>query len=241
MKETPILFTPANVRLLLSGAKTQTRRVIEPQPQPDGGRGLSPVLPYHTSLGKWTWVLAATGHGDGTSGKWCPYGIVGDHLWVKEAWRLGKPHDKRKGSEVWEHLTEIGKGVTVLYEAGGWKSVAPFERAHPKYKDDEPMPEWAGRKRSAMFMPRWASRIILEITDVRVERVQSISHEDAIAEGCKGYGWVSGSPYISGPHTEDGKLPQEEYKELWDSINSDKHPWKSNPFVWCLSFKLVTP
>jgi hypothetical protein len=83
-KERPILFNTEMVRKILSGEKTQTRRIVKPQPQKNGGNVLSELLPYKTPVGTWTWVLKETGMSDGTSGKPCPYGDIGDFLWVRE-------------------------------------------------------------------------------------------------------------------------------------------------------------
>lgn len=159
----------------------------------------------------------------------------GRRLWIREAWRVGKPHDGRDATEIWEHLTERKQGVTVLYKAGGWKSVAPFERAEPTYPPDEPMPNWAGRYRHARFMPRWASRTVVEITEVRVERLQDISEADAKAEGA--------SPIYPPIMYPDEPLSEYHYTRgfqvLWDSINLETHPWKNNDWVWAISFRKV--
>lgn len=94
------------------------------------------------------------------------------------------------------------------------------------YYMDGCRPTMRGHKRlTAMFMPKWAARTWLEITEVRIERLQNISEADCIAEGCP-------KEYLLGVNW---------YKHLWDEINGKKHPWASNPFVWCLSFKVVKP
>ena len=241
MKERPVLFTPENVRKILVEEKTQTRRVIVPQPvvdttgnsliddywlkKPFGGL----ILPKARDL----WM-------------YCPYGQPGDVLWVKEAWRVGKPQDHRTPTEIWEHLKNIGKGITILYGAGGWRSTAPVEGTET---------DWAGIKRSAMFMPRWASRITLEITDVRVERLQDISEEDAIAEGIHSDRVITGVHCYGGPPIEehgDRFWPSKDdtreegfedavsaYAALWDSINGEKHPWANNDWVWAITFKQI--
>ena len=105
------------------------------------------------------------------------------------------------------------------------------------YKADgyEAVKEAGERWIPAIYMPRWASRVIPEITGVRVERVRDITNEDARAEGCAGgviRGWSEKNP----------SEPYEEFSELWDSINAQRrYSWESNPFVWVLSFKVITP
>lgn len=189
MKERPILFSSAMARPILraDSPKTQTRRAAD---YPSWVETIRPdVGPWFEGIGDHPQGQCFHPHcacieGQSKFTRACPYGIIGDRLWVKEAWRVGKPHDKRSPSAIWDHLKSTsGKGVTVLYEAGGWKSVSPFERVEARYPDNEEMPKWAGRKRSSMFMPRWASRITLEIIDVRIQRVQAISESDALAEG----------------------------------------------------------
>lgn len=153
---------------------------------------------------------------------------------MKEPFSLGKAQDVRTPVEAWEHVKETKQGLTVLYRAGGWKSVAPFERQEPIYPDNEPMPEWAGRRRHGMFMPRWASRITLEITDIRVQRVQEISTEDCIAEGCVPFYTHKkcGEDFCPVHHQE-----RAEYKKIWDEINGKTNPWEQNPWVWAISFR----
>ncbi len=219
MRERPILFSPWSVQRILANQKTQTRRVIQPPPRE-------------------TDFVAITG--DTILLRRCPFGDRGDVLWVKEPFSLGKAQDGRTPAEAWEHVKERKQGLTVLYRAGGWKSVAPFEREEPVYPDNEPMPGWAGRRRHGMFMPRWASRITLEIADIKVERVQEISEEDAKEEGVRYWpsyhGWAVRDP--------DGENGEGVYRTailsfacLWDSINGKDHPWSSNPWAWAISFR----
>lgn len=205
MTSRPILFSTPMVQTLLAGQKTQTRRIVKPQPQPNGGKGLHPVRPYQTSQGKWTWVLASTGMGDGTSGEYCPYGHPDDLLWVRECFSyLDTGSISPKG--VW-------------YWADG----------NPEYGD------WSKPKPS-IHMPRWASRLTLELTEVRVERLKSICEMDAYAEGVD----TEGDAYIAAEH---GKLGGANgpaasicaYADLWDTINGPGS-WDANPWVWALEF-----
>lgn len=142
-----------------------------------------------------------------------PYGRPGDRLWVREAWR--RPHVNSG--------TDLTVGQVIQYRAtSDW---------HDGFGES-----W----RPSIHMPRWASRITLEVVSVRVERLQEITHEDALMEGCEGYDWVSSSPYISGPHTDSGELPREEFAALWDQLNADRgYSWDSNPWVWRVEFKRV--
>ncbi|HEX5426525.1 MAG TPA: hypothetical protein VFW94_23460 [Candidatus Acidoferrales bacterium] len=231
MKELPIIFSPHSVREILAGRKTQTRRVIKRY----SDEGVSTPASYYDGM---FWFE----DGD-TMALECSYGGLGDRLWVKEPWSLGKSHDERTPHEVWSHLQNTRQGVTVLYKAGGWKSVAPFERQEPVYPDNEPMPEWAGKRRHAMFMPRWASRITLEITDQRAERLQDISEKDIAAEGVhipSPFVGVGSDGYpIESEHCD--KDPWWFWQQTWDSINGEKHPWSANPLVWALTFRRIEP
>jgi hypothetical protein len=245
MKETPILFTPANIRAILDSRKVQTRRVVKYEDTHGCFTGDCP----HEKQTECDACLDAYAKSE------CPYGVVGDRLWVREMWRVGKPQDSRTPTEIWEHLKEIGKGITILYGAGGWRSTFPFERPEPKYADNEPMPDWAGIKRSAMFMPKWAARLWLEITDVRVQRVQDISEQDCYAEGvfkdrvitdvrCYGGPTIEEHADRFWPTAEDARDEGFEdavsaYAALWDSINKKTHPFSENSWVWAISFKKV--
>jgi len=127
----------------------------------------------------------------------CPYGKIGDLLWVKETFRLSKQSDNLPPSkDTFGH---------VMYEAGGGSNVY-------------------GKKRPSIFMPRSASRITLEITDIKVERLQDITRGDCMAEGC---------PF---PNIQHGANPITWYRDLWNSING-AGSWLSNPYVWVLEFK----
>lgn len=250
MRERPILFTPANRRAIREGRKWQTRRIVKPQP--------------HLSSQKWGDVEESDSHpgewfqwhdgGEKTEAFTCPYGAVGDRLWLKEGWRVGKPHEARNAKEIWDHLTTTQKGVTVLYESGGWKSTSPMNRpVEPTYPDNEPMPSWAGRRRSSLFMPKWAARTWLEITDVRVERLSKIAEADAIAEGIAVDRVITDVVCYGGPPIEtyadraffDGGDDEgyedavTAYSVLWDKINGKKYPWSSDSFVWVLGFKQI--
>lgn len=179
MKERPILFSAPMVRAILAGTKTQTRRVVKPQP-----------------AGPW----AAPGK---TA---CPYGLPGDRLWVKET--------IRKTGEY------PGGYSTSEYVADGTPTVAD---AWP----------WQRRTLVSIHCPRGLSRITLEVTGVRVERLQDISHADADAEGCRGR--RSADPALGFTIT-----PRERFNALWEQINGAAS-WAANPWVWVVEFKRVQP
>jgi hypothetical protein len=193
MKERPILFSGPMVRAILDGRKTQTRRVVKPQPDPNESAWYQP--------------------GPGIFSM-CPYGQSGDRLWVRETWLHG--------------TCPNGHGIAAYIESG--LSGDADYRLHPAA--DETEVNWAHkwRRRPSIHMPRWASRINLEITDVCVERVQDISEADACHEG---------APAIVGRNI--GPVTYREgFRELWDSIYSKRGcGWDANPWCWCISFKVV--
>jgi len=162
----------------------------------------------------------------------CPYGVPGDRLWVREPWRLPASQNAYSGSEVGDLCVAAGyrkPWASIEYVADGWRDNWRDVVA----RDDPP-----GRFRQARFMPRWASRILLEITDVRVQRLQDISEEDAIAEGLRYRpaidAWTSGDD--NWPTFVD---PRRSYAGLWNHING-AGSWDANPLVWAITFKRVS-
>jgi len=253
MRDLPISFSPPMVRGLIRKAKapgtgkTQTRRVLmatrngTPVEMHPSGRSVpfnDPEqwgFPYYDASSDSTDIMFLPDYAK------LRY-AVGQRLWVREAWRVGQPHDKTKPSEILEPLLARNKGVTVLYEAGGWRSVGPVGRDEPDYPHDMPMPKWAGKRRPGMFMPRWASRLTLTVTDVRVQRVQEISEADAIAEGVEYL--PDGTPELGNKFAVNlmlgyasGVSAVEAYRVLWDVLNSARgFGWDANPFVVAVSF-----
>ena len=137
-----------------------------------------------------------------------PYGEPGDRLWARETWA----HD----ADSLEMLRALVDDIMPTRDYG------PYYRATGAY-------EGSGlRWRPSIHMPRWASRITLEVTDVRVERLQSISEEDALAEGVDPLEWSGG------PANADARAA---FRELWESINGKRAPWATNPWVWAISFR----
>lgn len=206
MKERPILFSSAMVRAILEGRKTMTRRVIK---DVDRARHLNAA---------------------GNSG--CPYGQPGDRLWVRETffalgrWETRFNAKKRRDEWHFVDMTDPSENG-YLYVADGISNTGAFIK---RRSDFEPM-YW---KRPAIFMPRWASRIDLEITGVRVERLQDISVDDCLAEGID-RSQIGEMTYITMP-----SHMRERFKKLWESINGPGS-WDANPWVWVVEFKRVQP
>jgi hypothetical protein len=197
-KARPISFSGSMVRALLDGTKTQTRRVMKLQPKNDPIKH-HPIAPYQTPYGNWNWVLSSTGHGVGGDPFPCPYGNIGNFLWVKECWQAWADFDDVPPSK-------IPSDSDILYTV------------------DRPNTLWDSRKRNLRFMPRWASRMTLEIMDVRVERLQEISLYDAQCEGID-----------VGPLSSSGA--RNEYGALWTSLKG-QDSWNENPWVWVIDFKV---
>ena len=196
MKERPILFSAPMVRALLDGSKTQTRRVVKPQPIADrqfsGGYSIAPTKRTEGStLSVWAPHV----------GMACPYGQLGDRLWVRETWNSSGLNWRKPIRDMRKVLGPVHYSADP--EHGGW------------------MPYW-GTMKPSIHMPRWASRITLEITAVRVERLQDISELDALSEGVD----------------QDTCAPVAIYRELWEQINGHAS-WDMNPWVWAIEFKRI--
>lgn len=217
MKERPVIFTGDSVRSILAGRKTQTRRICRVQPLEAGG------------LWQCLYPWGEGGHGiyesesemrqeyDRLMLARCPYGKPGDRLWVRETW-----------------ATDFEKNV--LYRTTD-PSPSPMGAYGAKRMVDGAKSIW----RSPIHMPRWASRITLEITGVRVERLQEISEADAIAEGLIQWSSPRMSNIYYGVTQADvwESNPRKTYARLWDSINSKRASWESNPLVWVAGFKML--
>lgn len=232
MKARPIIFSAAMVQALLAGRKTQTRRVIKNPINKIhwGGEpkklfadwALSYLKTFNEETGTVYFEVQSEVDDTTTCSTKCPFGGVGDLLWVREVWRVEKALDCDKPSEIEPHMP-------VDYAADGTEQNRHWNWMHPAF---------AGKWRTPLFMPRWASRLTLEITGVRVERVQDISEADAIAEGCRGYRMDTGLEWAD---MERWVEPEEEYAQLWDSLHGKDpaHAWAANPWVWVLEFKRV--
>ncbi|MCK0547873.1 hypothetical protein ACTMQT_19690 [Pseudomonas syringae pv. aptata] len=209
-KERPILFSAPMVRAILSGQKTVTRRVTKVQPRSDADIG---------SYGKGQPFIR---NPDVTKpNPECPYGRPGDRLWVRETWYCDH-FEVMRGPYLKPDDLDIGEALndgTLVYAADG---LAPYEQEQPTWKP-------------SIHMPRWASRILLEITAVRVERLQEISRSDIRAEGLECPPELA-SDDVS-PNYRDWYPAA--WRELWESING-ADSWNSNPWVWVVEFKRVT-
>jgi hypothetical protein len=269
MKDKPIIFSGESVPAILEGRKTQTRRVVSkgnstwgsgpgwghvnfdaPHPAVLIDNGYLHVPCHQDEQGHYlksgsvecddcgmTW--------DGTRHRLYPRIEVGTRLWVRETWAA---HFIWSGCSAEEMFGAFGDGTCLFYQADGDDAGS----ATGGCASDQREKRW----RSPMFMPRWASRLTLEVTDVRVERVQKISEADAIAEGCdeldhiylpecpdcRGYGVV-------GPdcdHSRDCKYHCSEpigcFAARWDALNAKRgYSWESNPWVWVYEFKVTEP
>lgn len=231
MKERPILFSAPMVQAIREGRKTQTRRVVKGIPDnvtlhtyygayTDGRIGSAPRQAIAHSLG---WFVPEAGDLWPCNDKdrlRCPYGQPGDRLWVKETYRTYKSLDVLMPSRI-----EAGAGIE--YAAGG-SSILGRETLYG-----------TGKWRPSIFMPRKFSRILLEITRVRAERLQDISDEDLVAEGIKSLeDYHEAVEHASAIGCGTGYIPKQIYERLWDSING-AGSWDANPWVWCVSFKRI--
>lgn len=223
MKERPILMSAPMVRATLrdENPKTQTRRVVKPQPV-----DYPAMKPESRGGRKWVFMAHSDkpGYAFATSDVNCPYGQPGDRLWVRETWSADPHIDDSWASTEWNGC---GRKVREI----------PDRFHHPRFCNYAA--DWLHeqiRWTPSIHMPRWASRILLEITAVRVERLQDISKADARAEGLD---WVGDgyTPYgVKGIAASWSRDPRESYRVLWESINGPGS-WSVNPWVWVLEFR----
>ncbi|HAV2259367.1 hypothetical protein [Raoultella ornithinolytica] len=213
MIERGMIFNGEMVRAILDGRKTQTRRIMAPQPADDIERS---AFPNPDAIG---WKSSLKHKYGSTTAHFCPFGAIGDRIWVRETFR------------VHSRATDV---ATLVYKASERNSWTEQTHRVPVAVCNKPAtPEkWT----PSLHMPRWASRILLEITDVRVERINSISQEDAQAEGLELTGW---RPTYSDPDSGGEVMtPYDNFAELWSSIYGDES-WQANPWVWVIEFKRV--
>jgi hypothetical protein len=229
-KERPILFSAEMVRAILDGRKRQTRRVVKPQPVTDGiAWACYWDGPDHDECyGPSSWGLSEPP--TESMLRHCPYGKPGDRLWVRESFRVVDGSGTEKG---------------ILYTATA-KDESDFTYLEDTRPSSPPMREgnWP-----SIHMPRWASRLMLTIESVRVERLQEISHRDCVAEGWPGadelldvrdkdshFAGATKGDWINAIGDGDDACI-EWYADLWEQING-AGSWEANPFVWVLGFRV---
>ena len=220
MTEHPIIFTGPMVRAILDGSKTQTRRVIKPQP----ACGLAGAyFDKYDDGPQWNWWTLDSRVVNSAHIHRCPYGKPGDTVWVKETWQVYgystwtcrlEPFVGYKADDSTRNRVCFQKGPTVP----GNEDLPIVER----------FPAVTHKWRSSRYMPRWVCRLLLRVKSVRVERVQDIGNVDALREGCN----IDWRP---APHD-----PISQFAALWNTINAKRgYGWDKNPHVWVVEFERI--
>lgn len=209
MTDRPIIFSAPMIRALLEGRKSQTRRVLKPQPSNNF------AWPIGISDGAWGYMRRTGLASNDLTDEWVRLPFApGDKLWVRETW--------------------------AIEGAGRLVPVSTCHKPRVQYPATDDPPRYAGErywwnKRSPIHMPRWASRLTLLVTDVRVQRVQDISEEDAIAEGITVH--FGGDPArYEGVRNTRHSDPTMAFRDLWNSIHGHD-AWASNQWVVALTFE----
>lgn len=211
----PILFTGPMVRAILNGTKTQTRRLVVPQPRGHLG---------YQMIGPGVATLCGPDYPDGDDDEiTCRHGVPGDRLWVREKVLLCKGCSRPATHEDATYVTFPDGGQVFRWDSG----YIPWNGPPPK---PETWPEWA-RWTPSIHMPRWASRITLEITEVRTQRLQDIGWRDVKAEGVD----ISDVPARGWNRDVDCR---HRFRQLWESIHGCES-WEENPWLWAISFRRV--
>ena len=218
MKERPIIFNADSIQAILDGRKTQTRRVMKPQP-PEWVDSWG--LTFFTPLGHMSGRGQYEGH---LAEKFFRNPYSTDRLYVREMWTEGynRPLIEGEGDDE--------NAVSIIYK-DGTEIYRPCPAATAEHWGDFSLdgdlnPIW----KSPIFMPRWASRLTLEIVNVRVERLQAISGDDVMAEG------VDSHVHSDADYWQRAQV--DVFMHYWDTINAKRgFSWKENPFVWVIEFK----
>lgn len=243
VRERPIIFTGESVRAILAGTKTQTRRVIKPQPTFDiapgrwnvtwkgvtqhnfGGRA---VPPSHLMDGALDWLVRNS-----------PY-QAGDHLWVREKWRspskyiVGYEADAQCGAWMGN-----GGGGRIWMHHGYMIECDAYRDAKPPIRTFS-VKAYGDKWRSPIHMPRWASRITLEIESVKVERCSQISEADAQAEGVERLELSPREiPGLGRVHPMTSSY-RDAFKAAWNAIHGPG-AWDKNDWIWAITFRRVSP
>lgn len=194
MKEHPVLFSTPMIQAILENRKTMTRRVVKWPVNGENRNGLIRL-----------WMPNDLEKNRNEIIKRCPYGKVGNKLWVRETW-----------------CSSCSNGKTACYKTDNNGKLLAY---WPQCKETIVKP--------SIFMPRWASRITLEITSIKVERLWDITPQDAVAEG---------ADYMPPAKLRDERLTASQivFAGLWDKLNAKRgYSWANNPWVWVLSFKVI--
>lgn len=232
-----MLFAGSMVRAEIEGRKTMTRRAMKPQPDEHHWSLMPSEAEYRAEWRnaydrRWLYQhrIKQNPEWGTTADIVCPYGQPGDLLWVREAHSIFDTHGQhRTDGKRWGPWGGLPTrtspdGTQIAYYREG------FDRCDPRH--------W----RPSIHMPRWASRLTLRITDVRVERLQDISEEDAVAEGINRIHHGDGDHYYHAirtePHPKNWVDPVDAFRELWQSING-LGSWATNDWVWALTFEVI--
>lgn len=227
MKERPIILRADEIRAVLATGKAQIRRPIKRGQvfrfcrEGDGPCDLNAAERRAINAEPFRWEPENPAHPSPSELlTLCPFGAPGDRLWVRETWR---PSWHEEEYACIEYRADGKKLKPTIYDEGvGFHFFGECD-------ESKPSDPW----RSAMFMPRWASRITLEIVSVRVERVQSITEEDAIAEGVDAVSMADVPRQATMSRRGD-------FAQLWDHLYAKTaHAWALNPWVWVVEFRRV--
>lgn len=245
MADKPIIFSPSMVRALLDGRKTQTRRLLKPQPVWKNGFIKHPDW---SGSGYETEAFFAKKIVNGSFPEFIKI-RVGDRLWVRENWKVGAWHYGNSTIAVdycdgpvkeWLHVDDPDLLVRLIEQS---RADARLKNVplHDGYWEHSWSPgDSPCRLRPSIHMPRWASRLTLTVSDVRVERLSDISRDDAISEGihqsptAPQYAKERGCDWTHGTETRVGS-PVSAFADLWRSINGEDS-WSENPWVAAYSF-----